>query len=103
MVTGFGRPVQVDNAASYRRDGTFVTRSRFLGADKKWVEQNLAGTWSATSGRKRGQCKLAMQMRGSGFESSSSSELTMVNADTYRSLDFDMHRAGTKPKQLRTR
>ena len=101
LVEGFGKPVQVDHAASFRRDGSFVTRNRYLGDDKKWVEQELTGTWSATPGRKRNQCKLAMKMQGSGFESSSSSDIVIVNANTYRSLGFDMHRAGTRPTKPR--
>ena len=99
-VKDFGPAIQVENVASYSGQGTYATRSRYRGADEKWTEQRLAGTWSATNGPKRGFCKLVMKSGGRDFGGSSTSDIQVINADTFRSLGFDMHRVrpGARPK-----
>jgi hypothetical protein len=97
-VKDFGPPIEVDNAAAYRSDGTFKTRNRYLGDDKKWAEQIIAGRWSATNGAKLRSCKLVMNTEGSGFKAGSTSDIRVIDPNTYRSLGFNMKRvrAGQK-------
>lgn len=92
LVRGFGRPIQVDNAATYAADGSFRIRNRYLSDDRKWNEQSTAGTWTTTRGTNRGRCRLVMMSTGSGFEASSTSDIQIIDANTYRSLGFDMKR-----------
>ena len=91
-VEGFGTPVPVENAYSYKADRTFVTRNRFLGTDKRWNEQTVSGTWSAKAGRARAECVLTMKSSAQGFSSSSTSDFQMIDRNTFRSMGFDMKR-----------
>ena len=97
VVRGFGTPVTVDNAYTYRRDGSFATINRYLGKDKRWNEQRLTGIWTATPARSRGRCTLVLKSEDSGMSSSSTSEIQMIDKDTFRSLGFDMKRARPSP------
>lgn len=92
LVRGFGRPISVDNVATYAPDGSFKTRNRYLSDDRKWNEQSIAGTWTVTRGANRGRCRLVMTSASSGFEASSTSDIQMIDANTYRSIGFDMKR-----------
>ena len=86
----------LDNAYTYNDDGTFLTVNRFKNGDSEWQEQSVSGTWSAAPGDEAQTCTLEMAstFENDGFTGSSSSSSTVVyiDADTFRSMDFDMHR-----------
>ena len=92
VVTEFGPPVRVDNVYTYNKDGSFLTINRFQGENKRWNEQKLSGTWKATPGRSKGECVLVLKSASAMMTSSSTSEIRMIDKDTFRSLGFDMKR-----------
>lgn len=98
---GFGPPIKVDNNASYRADGTFATVHRYLDDDRKWSTQATAGNWTAIKGAKRNGCKLVMKTESNGFEASSISEIQIVNANTYRSVGFNLTRVQNQTHRSR--
>lgn len=91
-VAGFGPPMQVASTASYKSNGTFASSTRYLGHDKKWTEQKIAGTWRVAAGKAAKSCTLALKSVTAIGESRSTSDFTIVDADTYRAFGIDLKR-----------
>lgn len=91
-VTEFGPPMRVASTASYESNGTFAASTRYLGYDKKWIEQEIAGKWNARAGKGAKICTLVLKSVSTIGESSSTSEFTIIDADTYRSFGVDLKR-----------
>lgn len=96
----FGTTTSLDNAYTYNADGTFETVNRYKSGDGEWQEQAITGTWTTKAGEDPDTCTLEMTSTfdsgGVTGSSSSTSDFTYVDDDTFRSMDFDMHR--TKPE-----
>ncbi|MGY4396910.1 hypothetical protein ACVWZA_002095 [Sphingomonas sp. UYAg733] len=91
-VEGFGKPVQVDNDYSYSKDGSFATINRYLGKNGRWNKQRLVGTWKVVAGKGANECTLTLTGTGVSMGSSSTSDFSIIDSDTFRSLGFDMKR-----------
>lgn len=91
-VTGFGSPVQLSSTASYKSDGTFTSTSRYLGQDKKWTEQTTTGTWSIEASPSPKVCFLHMNSQTAVATANSSTEIEIIDADTYRAFGLDLKR-----------
>jgi len=85
------RKVPVDHRFTLNRDASFRTEQRFQGEDGKWQSQVVSGTWSTRS-TGAGQCEILMESKHQGGSSSSTSTVTMVDRDTYRSFGMDAKR-----------
>lgn len=91
-VTGFGPPAQVKSSVRYNKDGTFRSSTAYLGSDKRWTEQAMVGTWSAITGDTATNCTVALKSVSPNGESSSTSEISMIDGNTYRSFGVDFKR-----------
>ncbi|WP_419809777.1 hypothetical protein [Sphingomonas sp.] len=91
-VTEFGPPMKVSSTATYRADRSFVATTRYVGQDRRLHEQTSTGRWTATAGQGRRACTIALTSESAAGSSSSSSDVQIVDRDTFRSLGVDMHR-----------
>lgn len=91
-VTAAGSPVQLSGTASYKSDGTFTSTSRYLGEDKKWVEQTSMGTWSIEPSPSPKYCFLNMHSESAVAKVNSSIDVEIIDANTYRALGLDLKR-----------
>jgi hypothetical protein len=88
----FGRTTKVDNKYSYNKDGSFETLNRFLGEGGIWQEQRVRGSWTAARGKGRTECRVTMNGKFESEGTSSTSTFDIIDANTFRSLGFDMQR-----------
>lgn len=91
-VTGFGPPIQVASTASYRSDGTFTSTTRYLGRDKTWTEQTTTGNWSVTPTPSSKICSLTLNSVTENMKASTTSEFTIIDADTFNAFGLDIKR-----------
>ena len=78
--------VKVDNRDVYNADGSFRAVRRFVNQDGKWEEQVTSGQWTAKPGSGAGECVLEMSSKNEFGTSSSSTTVTVVDRNTFRSL-----------------
>lgn len=88
----FGTITRVDNKYSYNEDGSFETLNRYLGKNGAWQEQRLKGDWTVAPGKVDAECRLTMNGKFESAGTSSTSTFEIVDANTFRSLGFDMKR-----------
>lgn len=85
--------VKVDNRDSYDADGSFKAVRRFLNLEGKWETQTASGKWSAKPGDNADQCVIERLSTGAFGSMSSSSTVTIVDKDTFRSFGLEAKRA----------
>lgn len=84
--------VKVDNRDSYNADGSFKAIRRFVNLEGKWETQTASGQWSAKSGDQADQCVIERLSTGTFGSMSSSSTVTIVDKDTFRSFGLEAKR-----------
>lgn len=84
--------VKVDNLDAYNADGSFRAVRRFVNQEGKWEEQVTSGRWSAKPGSGTGECVLEMSSKNEFGNSSSSTTVTVVDRNTFRSFGVDAKR-----------
>ena len=80
------------STASYKSDGTFTSTTRYLGRDNKWAEQTTTGNWTVESTPSPKICSLTLKSITEISNTSSTSEFTIIDADTYRAFGLDLKR-----------
>jgi hypothetical protein len=83
---------KVDNLFTLNADATFETDQKYLGQDGVWQQQALKGKWSARPGKTTSECVIEMSAKAEFGSSSSSTTVTIVDHDTYRSWGMDSKR-----------
>lgn len=91
-VEGFGPSRKVSSAATYERDGTFTSTTRYLGDDNEWTEQTTTGSWSAERARSSKICSLTLKSTSEFGSATGTSEFTIIDNDTYRTFGLDLKR-----------
>lgn len=84
--------VKVDNLDAYNPDGSFRAIRRFVNQSGKWEEQVTSGQWSTRPGSGAGECVLEMSSKSEFGNSSSSTTVTIVDQNTFRSFGVDAKR-----------
>ena len=84
--------VKVDNLDAYNADGSFRAVRRFVNQSGKWEEQVTSGQWTTTPGSGAGECVLEMSSKSEFGNSSSSTTVTIVDHNTFRSFGIDAKR-----------
>ncbi len=84
--------VKVDNLDAYNADGSFRAVRRFVNQQGKWEEQVTSGQWTTKPGAGAGECVLEMSSKSEFGNSSSSTTVTVVNRNTFRSFGVDAKR-----------
>lgn len=84
--------VKVDNLDAYNADGSFRAVRRFVNQQGKWEEQVTSGQWTARPGSGTGECVLEMSSKSEFGSSSSSTTVTVVDRNTFRSFGVDAKR-----------
>lgn len=91
-VTEFGPPVRTESTMRYGADGTFDSAIRYLGQNKKWTEQKMTGRWTAATGRSKASCAISLKSVMASGESSSTSEIQVIDQDRYRAFGVELKR-----------
>lgn len=84
--------VKVDNLDAYNADGSFRAVRRFVNQEGKWEEQVTSGQWTTKPGAGAGECVLEMSSKSEFGNSSSSTTVTIVDQNTFRSFGVDAKR-----------
>ena len=84
--------VKVDNLDAYNADGSFRAVRRFVNQEGTWEEQVTSGQWTTKPGAGAGECVLEMSSKSEFGNSSSSTTVTVVNRNTFRSFGVDAKR-----------
>ena len=84
--------VKVDNLDAYNADGSFRAVRRFVNQEGKWEEQVTSGQWTTKPGAGAGECVLEMSSKSEFGNSSSSTTVTVVDRNTFRSFGVDAKR-----------
>lgn len=84
--------VKVDNLDAYNADGSFRAVRRFVNQEGKWEEQVTSGQWTTKPGSGAGECVLEMSSKHEFGSSSSSTTVTVVDRNTFRSFGVDARR-----------
>jgi len=84
--------IKVDNLDSYNADGSFRAVRRFVNQEGKWEEQVTSGQWTTRPGPGAGECVLAMSSKNEFGSASSSTTVTVVDRNTFRSFGIDAKR-----------
>ena len=92
----FGSTMKVEGKATYRADHSFTSSSRFTSPGQPPQEAALSGRWSARAGRRPNTCTIAMSSQSAAGSSSSTSDVLMVDRDTYRAMGIDMRRVRSR-------
>lgn len=84
--------VKVDNLDAYNADGSFRAVRRFVNQQGKWEEQVTSGQWTTRPGSGAGECVLEMSSKSEFGNSSSSTTVTVIDRNTFRSFGIDAKR-----------
>lgn len=84
--------VKVDNLDAYNADGSFRAVRRFVNQSGKWEEQVTSGKWTTRPGPGAGECVLEMSLKSEFGDSSSSTTVTVIDRNTFRSFGVDAKR-----------
>jgi hypothetical protein len=84
--------VKVDNLDAYNPDGSFRAVRRFVNQEGKWEEQVTSGQWTTKPGSGAGECVLEMSSKHEFGNSSSSTTVTIIDRNTFRSFGVDAKR-----------
>lgn len=84
--------IKVDNLDAYNADGSFRAIRRFVNQEGKWEEQVTSGQWTTRPGSGAGECLLEMSSKHEFGNSSSSTTVTIVDRNTFRSFGVDARR-----------
>jgi hypothetical protein len=84
--------VKVDNLDAYNPDGSFRAVRRFVNQEGKWEEQVTSGQWTTKPGSGAGECVLEMSSKHEFGNSSSSTTVTIIDRNIFRSFGVDAKR-----------
>ncbi len=84
--------VKVDNLDAYNPDGSFRAVRRFVNQEGKWEEQVTSGQWTTKPGSGAGECVLEMSSKHEFGNSSSSTTVSIIDRNTFRSFGVDAKR-----------
>mgnify|MGYP000281700149 CR=1 FL=1 len=92
-VEDFAPGTEADSDYRLNEDGSFVTINRIRTRKSDWSEQRMTGRWHADEGSNPGRCVLVLETQEDGVEASSSTEVKVIDGNTYRSFGIDMRRS----------
>jgi hypothetical protein len=84
--------VKLDNHHSFNADGSFKAIGRFVNQQGKWEEQTFSGKWSTKPGEGANECVLEMSSSSELGMMNSSTIVTIVDGNTFRSFGLDAKR-----------
>lgn len=87
-----GTGYKIEASATYRADRTFVSRSKIAAPGQPVQDTSINGRWEAKEGKRAGTCTIAMSTESGAGKSSASSDVLIVDRDTYQFWGVNMRR-----------